>query len=252
LILFAMLVGCAKPPVRNAWNDVEMEAKPSHDLVRPREGGALVRIGRVEVPANEIRIIHAVEHEELFVIVESGDFGRELGWTTGSVARIEGDVVPRARTRSSLVVVAVRDAAHPFRDDESPTPSTATSWGSAVTPDQVPVLPIGDGKLRAQIFHDAHSGARFGAIDRLDADADLDVPVHTHDSVEALFIESGDGTMLLGNERFPIEPGKVIYVDAGVRHGYEHGTTPLRAWQIYAPPGPEQRFRVSRYMQPGQ
>jgi hypothetical protein len=34
-------------------------------------------------------------------------------------------------------------------------------------------------------------------------------------------------------------------VPAGVRHGYAHGTVPMRAWQIYAPPGPEQRFRGS-------
>jgi len=197
-----------------------------------------VRIGRVEIDRVQSRWIRADAHEEVFVIVESGDFGQSFGWEPGAVARVEGELTTSATTRSSLIVAVVRD------DGESTASSDRSSWGRVVAPEQAPVLTVADGKLRVQIFHDAHDGARFGAVSRLDADADLDVPVHAHDaSVEALFIESGDGTMILGDERFAIAPGQVIYVPAGVRHGYVHGAEPLRAWQIYAPPGPEQRFR---------
>ncbi|HJL44294.1 MAG TPA: cupin domain-containing protein, partial [Polyangiaceae bacterium LLY-WYZ-15_(1-7)] len=107
-------------------------------------------------------------------------------------------------------------------------------------------LPFAGGKLRVQILLDAARGARHAAFSLLDGDADLPVPPHVHEgSVEALFIVSGDGTMLRGDERFPIAPGRVVIVPAGVRHGYEAGTEPLRAYQIYHPPGPEQRFRAS-------
>jgi len=239
----AVLVGCTRPPTRVAENALEEPEEPTA-LARPTEGGPLVRIGRVEIERVQSREIRADEHEEVFVIVESGDFGRLFGWTPGGVARLQSELTTSATTRSTLIVAVVRDAAHPFRDGESPVSSGRPSWGQVVGPGQAPVLTVGDGKLRVQIFHDAHDGARFGAVSRLDADADLDVPVHAHDaSVEALFIESGDGTMILGDERFAIAPGQVIYVPAGVRHGYVHGAEPLRAWQIYAPPGPEQRFR---------
>lgn len=50
--------------------------------------------------------------------------------------------------------------------------------------------------------------------------------------------------MLQGEAESAIAPGRVLYVPPGVRHGYTPGTTKLVAYQIYAPGGPEQRFRT--------
>ncbi len=108
----------------------------------------------------------------------------------------------------------------------------------------VEVLPNAGGKLKVQIVLDRDGGATFGSFAILEGEADLPVPVHTHEgTAEVLFIDSGDGTMVLGERRFPIAPGMVIYVPPDVEHGYEPGTEPLRAYQVYDPPGPEQRFR---------
>lgn len=240
----AWLAGCAARPVEVSEVHLPPHQRPS-ELARPDDGGPLVRIGRLDVATAHSVQLSPRPHEEIFVVVESGDFGQPFGWSTGAVARVESRMTTSTATPTSLIVAFVRDVGHPFRDDEPHAVADESSWGEVVAADEAPVLSVSDGRLRVQIFHDAANGARFGALSRLDADADLDVPVHVHDSsVEALFIESGDGTMILGDERFAVAPGRVIYVPANVLHGYEHGTQPLRAWQIYAPPGPEQRFRT--------
>ena len=107
-------------------------------------------------------------------------------------------------------------------------------------------LVVAGGKLTVRILLDeAGAGARHGALSLLDGAADVTVPEHTHDnSVEMLHIDTGKGTMKLGEGEVTVQPHAVVYVPEGVKHDFRGaGTEPLVAVQVYAPAGPEQRFR---------
>jgi mannose-6-phosphate isomerase-like protein (cupin superfamily) len=76
-----------------------------------------------------------------------------------------------------------------------------------------------------------------------DATARIDRHVHEH-ADEVLYVESGEGTMVVGSERIAVHAGSVLYLPHGVEHAFEpSGGALLRMLQLYAPSGPEQRFR---------
>lgn len=202
-------------------------------------GGPVVRLGRLALEDGERRRVPADPCTEVFVHVESGrlddaDEGDTL------FGRAPFEILARAETR--VVVAAAREVNRPFG---APCPTRAVDAPARrVLAEGVPRLPFAGGKLHVRIFADESAGARHGAFSLLDGDDDLPVPPHVHDaSVETLYVVEGDGTMLLGETESPLSPERVIDVPAGVRHGYEPGTTRFVAYQVYAPPGPEQRFR---------
>ena len=113
-----------------------------------------------------------------------------------------------------------------------------------------PVLSAGGGHLQVRILLDEDGvGARHGGLALLAGDTSTRVPEHVHEtSAEILWIEDGTGTMTLGAgaaaRTLRVEPGLAIYVPAGTPHSFtSDGDRPLRAVQVYAPAGPEQRFR---------
>jgi putative monooxygenase len=115
--------------------------------------------------------------------------------------------------------------------------------GSTAT---TPPLSAAGGRLEVRILLDPESsGAENGALSILDGAPDLVVPEHVHaSSAEVLLVEEGDGTMRLGDREVPVRAGSAIYVPPGMLHSFRGaGTARLRAIQIYAPAGPEQRFR---------
>jgi|HubBroStandDraft_6_1064221.scaffolds.fasta_scaffold52503_3 mannose-6-phosphate isomerase-like protein (cupin superfamily) len=75
------------------------------------------------------------------------------------------------------------------------------------------------------------------------------VAEHAHDHAwEILAVLEGSGVLARrpegAEERVEAHPGSVITLPAGVRHAWlPSGTAPLVAIQVYAPPGPEQRFK---------
>lgn len=112
----------------------------------------------------------------------------------------------------------------------------------ATTPEQV----VAGGALRVRILLDrGGQGAAHAGLARLEGTPDARVPEHRHpESAEILYVEDGDGHMRLGDEELRVRPGAVLVVPRGVLHDFRGaGTRPLRALQVYAPSGPEQRFR---------
>ena len=100
--------------------------------------------------------------------------------------------------------------------------------------------------MRVHILLDAAGqGARHGGLSVIEGNPDLQVPEHTHDgSAEVLLIEDGIGQMRCDAHQLNIWPHTVVYVPPGLVHDFRgEGSRPLRAIQIYAPSGPEQRFR---------
>jgi mannose-6-phosphate isomerase-like protein (cupin superfamily) len=85
----------------------------------------------------------------------------------------------------------------------------------------------------APVAEHLHDGA-WEVLAALSAAGRLHVPAQSVPGVSAP-LEARDRT---------VTAGSIVYVPAGVRHGWvPDGTRPLIAVQVYAPAGPEQRFR---------
>lgn len=236
---------CSDPPEPEPEPATPPPVEPEPELVELPElqGGPRVRMGLVEIPAGKAIELAGSRDQEIFVHIRRGAL---LPYPTQSVLRIRQPVTFQAEEDSEVLLAMVRDAAHPFPDAIDADATSAGRRVRVVNRESHEALPFAGGKLRVKIFYEQEDDQRaHGALSLLDGDADLGVPEHVHEeSAEVLFIESGDGTMILGEERFALEPGKVVYVPPNTNHGYEPGTQALRAMQIYAPPGPEQRFRT--------
>jgi quercetin dioxygenase-like cupin family protein len=70
------------------------------------------------------------------------------------------------------------------------------------------------------------------------------VPEHVHESsAEILYVEDGAVEMTLDGQKLRVERGDAVYIPAGVKHSAQVVSEgPFRAVQVYAGPGPEQRF----------
>ena len=86
-------------------------------------------------------------------------------------------------------------------------------------------------------------------VDLLVFSRNAGVAEHAHDHAwEVLAVLEGDGVLARrpagAEERVEVHPGSVVTIPAGVRHSWQpSGRAPLVAIQVYAPPGPEQRFK---------
>jgi mannose-6-phosphate isomerase-like protein (cupin superfamily) len=115
------------------------------------------------------------------------------------------------------------------------------------TASEVKALPYLGGKVTARIvFDQAVTGDGALAFDVIEFAAGADVPRHTHDtSAELLYVLSGGGTLTIGSEPVPFGPEELVYVPRGQPHAVKFAANDKTvALQIYAPAGPEQRFKA--------
>ena len=112
---------------------------------------------------------------------------------------------------------------------------------SPVQTSEQPIRVSPDGRTHVQILLESGQAS----MSRITAFPGAAIPEHAHEgSDELLLIEEGSGEMTLGAERITVGPGQAIRIPKGVKHSFKHtGKGPLRATQVYAPPGPEQRFK---------
>lgn len=107
-------------------------------------------------------------------------------------------------------------------------------------------LVVNEGHLSVRILLDLDgTAAAHAGLALLEGDASMRVASHVHDEAdEILYVEEGEGLMTVGDERVAVHPGSVLYIPHGLAHAFEpSGTSPFVAVQLYAPSGPEQRFR---------
>lgn len=100
--------------------------------------------------------------------------------------------------------------------------------------------------LRVRILLDAERhGAENAGLSILEGTANFAAPEHVHDgSAEVLLVDEGSGVLTLGEQEIDVRAGARLYIPAGVRHAFRtDGRSRFRAVQLYAPSGPEQRFR---------
>jgi mannose-6-phosphate isomerase-like protein (cupin superfamily) len=163
--------------------------------------------------------------------------------------------------RAALVVVladpAAKGAGLAAHLDRRDKPGAPASWAWKVRRRPVVTLSFesrddlvwGGGAYHARIGWEGqdHPAA---ALDLLRFSTDAGVAEHVHDHEwESLAVLEGDGELVRGpadrEERIPLRSGSIVTVPAGERHAYRpSGAAPLLAVQVYAPPGPEQRFKA--------
>jgi quercetin dioxygenase-like cupin family protein len=68
------------------------------------------------------------------------------------------------------------------------------------------------------------------------------IPPHKHDADELIYVIAGRGTTLVGGAPQPVAPGALVTIPAGAEHSLTVDEK-LTAVQVYAPGGPEQRFK---------
>lgn len=103
---------------------------------------------------------------------------------------------------------------------------------------------IAGGKATAKLLLDG-MGAKL-AVDGIDAEPGTTIASHKHQSQdEELFFLSGRSTTTIGKQKFDTEPGDALRIPANMTHTMKV-TEPLKAIQIYAPGGPEQRFKKEK------
>jgi quercetin dioxygenase-like cupin family protein len=101
--------------------------------------------------------------------------------------------------------------------------------------------PIAGGKGTARLLLDG-TGSKI-AVDELEAEADVVIPTHKHASEdEELFMLAGKSVTTVGKETFETAPGDALRIAANAPHSVKV-VEPIKSIQVYAPAGPEQRFK---------
>ncbi|HVZ74813.1 MAG TPA: cupin domain-containing protein [Polyangia bacterium] len=135
-------------------------------------------------------------------------------------------------------------------------PGAKAQGGSPAPPLELPVadaakvepiaLPGGKARVR-MLFDPQKSGHAEAYLGVLEADPGAEVPKHQHDGAEEiLFVLSGSGGELtVGAEKMPFAADEAIYIPEGQPHAAKFtGPDKTVVLQLYAPPGPEQRFKT--------
>lgn len=138
--------------------------------------------------------------------------------------------------KGRVVVARVRREA--CSHDDLPAPHV-----EVVGPGAKPWLSWADGAMRARLDaeRDVSPDAYFGRLEGM-----AHVAAHSHErSWEVLVALEGAGTFVLDGKEERLLAPRVVVVPPGSTHAWrpDRGVR-LRAVQLYAPPGPEQRFRA--------
>jgi quercetin dioxygenase-like cupin family protein len=108
------------------------------------------------------------------------------------------------------------------------------------------VFPNGGGKATVRILLDQEkTGNPAFGVSVVEFAPGAAAPRHTHPGAEEfLYVLSGGGTLTVGSEDMPFGPEHAIYIPSDQPHAGKFALTePTIAVQIYAPAGPEQRFK---------
>jgi quercetin dioxygenase-like cupin family protein len=108
------------------------------------------------------------------------------------------------------------------------------------------VLPGGKSRVR-MLFSPESAGVSNLYLGMLEADPGVEIPRHEHaGSAEILYVLQGGGELTIGSEKMPFGPEEAIHVPDGQPHAAKFaGPDKTIMLQLYAPPGPEAKFRKS-------
>ena len=103
----------------------------------------------------------------------------------------------------------------------------------------------GKGKIKP-LLEPAKTGSRALYVGLLEADPGAEVPRNSHaGSAEILFVLSGAGVMTVGSEKIPFAADEALHIPDGQPHAAKFtGPDKTVMLQIFAPAGPEERYRA--------
>ena len=137
------------------------------------------------------------------------------------------------------------------------TATVACASNQTVRPEQPPTGPItplvsqaqtpthllGKGMAEVQVLLDRSKGLSSAAISILSASGGWSVPEHRHpEADEVLYILEGGGELTLEGEKIQVAAGHAVFIPRNALHAFVCGAQGVKALQVYAPGGPEQRF----------
>ena len=128
----------------------------------------------------------------------------------------------------------------------TPTASADSGGGKWVShASQAEMFQLAKGKAKASLILNETTGASKASLGLFEAKPGFQVPEHIHEeSAELLYVLEGNGLMTIAGAKHKVKPGTAIYVPPMVKHSFVvEGQTDFNAVQVYAGPGPEQRFR---------
>jgi len=129
--------------------------------------------------------------------------------------------------------------------DEATDPVAASSDrpGYVLARDEGEVLV--DAKGRTTIIKvSPETGSRHLAMGSQDMPPGTGIRIHKHDRTEEiLYVTSGAGTVVLGDERIAVEGDTTVWVPPGAWHGVENPDEHMHLLWIVTPPGLDEFFR---------
>jgi quercetin dioxygenase-like cupin family protein len=142
---------------------------------------------------------------------------------------------------------AGRAAFEVIRDPaKAAAPAGAHFTVSPAKPEPLPIQTSG-GKSRVRILlEEASTGSKDAYLGVIEADPGAEVPRHAHaGAAEILYVVAGGGELTVGSEKVPFAADQVLYLPADQPHATKYtGPDKSVLVQIYAPAGPEQRFKT--------
>lgn len=252
-LLLAVCVPALLSCTRDAPETLVVEPASPIEVLGSEAG---VSMAKVRLDRFETFRFDANPCQEVLVLVERGTVRASMKWLkAGRAARFRAPAVLQAMSDEGAEVFAVAVLS-------ADAPVGVVDWvqapGGAICLADTELVLLSDrdrsgpfvhadGRLSVMIYLDDDStlGVPVASLGTLTADATLGVPDHVHElSAEVLWVQDGAGTMRIGEETRPVEPGTFVYVPPQTLHGFvPDGTRPLFAYQVYTPSGPEQRFR---------
>jgi quercetin dioxygenase-like cupin family protein len=114
------------------------------------------------------------------------------------------------------------------------------------TAERATVYRTGGGKVRVHLLFEPEStDSNAASMSVVEFDAGAEIPRHSHpDAAEILYILSGGGQLTIGSEKLTFGAEQAIHLPENQPHAARF-TERTTALQVYAPAGPEQRYKSS-------
>jgi quercetin dioxygenase-like cupin family protein len=113
-----------------------------------------------------------------------------------------------------------------------------------VSAEQGAALSIAGGKGKARILLDEKAtGSNALSLSLLELSPGLELPREQASSSELLYVQAGGGKLTVGSDSMPFGADSALAVPADQPRSGHIGAAPTIAVQIFAPAGPEQRYR---------
>lgn len=178
--------------------------------------------------------IEVVAHSAVYFPADEAHAIRNIGatpatfliaWATGS----EEKTLSSSLDNESALLSSANPSLMPYRG------TVISRWAaSAEMSAWEPVEPSKGSALRAKYLLDGSSGTPDFVVGLASVAPNLHYTIHRHAPAEIYYVLSGEATIYVGDEGYPVAPGDSVYVPAWAPHGIDTGDDPLEMYWFYA------------------